>query len=348
MTAIVNSAPLPTSERAETGLAAQVGTHRVDVIILSWNRPEETAGAIRSALEQEKVDQTVIVVDQGSDPENIAFLRAMAAADARIVLKEMGRNLGVPWGRNEAAFAGSAPTIISLDNDAEFDSPTTAYEAALSLTRNAELAAVGFRIMNYFTGEDDMSSWGYPSHLKAQIDQPFFTSGFVGAGHAIRREAFERVGGYCDKLFFCCEEIELGLKFHSAGYKIQYQPHLRVRHKVSPEARVTWGQGRYYYTLRNRLFIHLKTGSKPVRVAEFIAGHFIRAARNGLLADWARGVFDGYKMRLQYNVGSELRRFDSMPSEVVEYLNEINDRKRYGFMTRLRNVFRQELPKINK
>ncbi len=336
-----------TSGNETTAIVSDVAP-RVDIIILSWNRTDDTIEAIRSALAQEKVDQTVIVVDQGSDAENIKRLRALAAEDRRVVLKEMGRNLGVPGGRNEAAFAGSAPTIISLDNDAEFETPTTAYEAAQALESDNSLAAVGFRIMNYFTGDDDMSSWGYSSHLKKRIDQPFYASAFVGAGHAIRRSAFEKVGGYYDKLFFCCEEIELGLKFHSAGYQIKYQPQLRVRHKVSPEARVTWGKGRYYFTLRNRLFIHLKTGSKPRRIIEFLAGHFIRATRNGLIGDWVRGVFDGYKMRLQYKIDPALKPFDSMPSDVMAYINKIQGRQDNTFTKRLRNVFAEDLPRINK
>ncbi len=348
MTAKPDYASFETSGNDTTTVVSDVTPPRVDIIILSWNRTDETIEAVRSALSQEKVDQTVIVVDQGSDVENLARLRALAAEDGRVILKEMGRNLGVPGGRNEAAFAGSAPTIISLDNDAEFDTPTTAYEAVKALEMDARLAAVGFRIMNYFTGDDDMSSWGYASHLKESIDKPFYASSFVGAGHAIRRGAFEQVGGYYDKLFFCCEEIELGLKFHSAGYTIKYQPQLRVRHKVSPEARVTWGEGRYYFTLRNRLFIHLKTGSKPHRIMEFIAGHLIRATRNGLLMDWARGVFDGYKMRFQYKVDPELKRFDRIPSDILIYINEIQDRQRYDFRTRLKNVFAEGLPKVNK
>ena len=46
----------------------------VDVIILSWNRTAETIEAIESALAQENVMQRVLVVDQGSAPENLAQL----------------------------------------------------------------------------------------------------------------------------------------------------------------------------------------------------------------------------------------------------------------------------------
>ena len=50
----------------------------VDVIILSWDRLEDTMAAITSALEQEGISRAVWVVDQGNyafkvDPDTLTY-----------------------------------------------------------------------------------------------------------------------------------------------------------------------------------------------------------------------------------------------------------------------------------
>ena len=46
------------------------GEYDADVVILALDRAEETVAAIRSALAQTGVSHHVLVVDQGSRPEN--------------------------------------------------------------------------------------------------------------------------------------------------------------------------------------------------------------------------------------------------------------------------------------
>ena len=95
-------------------------SYDVDVIILSWNRAEDTIEAIKSALNQEGVARQVIIVDQGSNEETLDALEGFLLDKQDIVFRKMGRNLGVPGGRNVATGLGKAPYIVALDNDAEF------------------------------------------------------------------------------------------------------------------------------------------------------------------------------------------------------------------------------------
>jgi GT2 family glycosyltransferase len=63
------------------------GEYDADVVILSFDRPEETLAAINSALEQTGVSRHIFIVDQGSRPENLARLAAVVAGrqDATLV-----------------------------------------------------------------------------------------------------------------------------------------------------------------------------------------------------------------------------------------------------------------------
>ena len=131
---------------------------RVDFIILSWNRTEETIAAIESARAQKGVIGSVKVVDQGSEPDNLARMRRYVASADDVALQELGRNVGVPAGRNIATRMGNAPYVIALDNDAEFADEECALRAITMMEADATLAAVALRILTYDAREDDDSS----------------------------------------------------------------------------------------------------------------------------------------------------------------------------------------------
>ncbi len=76
----------------------------VDITILSWDRLEETKAAILSAQAQKGIDGRIIVFDQGSRPENLAELRRFCRPLDRVRVVCSRTNLGVPGGRNQAAW----------------------------------------------------------------------------------------------------------------------------------------------------------------------------------------------------------------------------------------------------
>ncbi|HJV94371.1 MAG TPA: glycosyltransferase [Azonexus sp.] len=270
----------------------------VDVIILSWNRPEDTIAAIASAAEQEGVHQRILIVDQGSEADNLSRLEAYLADVPNATLQKLGRNSGVAGGRNLASAMGSAPYIVALDSDAVFADRHALATAVAHLDAHPELCAIGFRIDNYFTGENDATSWDYPPECRP--DTGFPATRFIGAGHALRRQVFEAVGGYDDRLFFCGEELDLSYRMLNAGYRIAYVPAVGIRHKVSPEHRVMWGKGRYYYTVRNSLYSAFKFGTPLPRLLVGAAAFALRGWRNGIGLAALRGVGDAVGMCRAY------------------------------------------------
>lgn len=273
---------------------------QVDVIILSWNRAHDTVAAIRSAAAQCGVAKRICIVDQGSDAENLAILRHAAAGDPGIVLQEIGHNVGVAQGRNLASALGTAPYIVALDNDAVFPDPDVLARTVRRFERDGRLGAVAFRILNYFSGRDDDMCWDYPGVPPAMADQEFETTRFVGAGHALRREAFEAAGGYDPRLFFAGEERDLSYRLLNLGYRIRYCPELSVLHKVDPEARVNWKAGRYYYTVRNLLYTDYKFGFGVWRLLRSAGLMTLKGFRNGVPDQALRGIKDAAAMSARF------------------------------------------------
>lgn len=230
----------------------------VDTTILSWDRSEETLAAITSALNQQGIDQHVVVVDQGSRPENIQALKEFSSGKPQLDIVYNEVNNGVPGGRNQASQQGDGHYIVALDNDAEFIDEFQVAKAVEIMEKNPEVAVLAFRILRFGSKEDDWTSWAYGSTDSSNPDSSFFTTRFVGAGHMIRRSAFDQVGGYDDRLFFMHEELDLAIRLINSGYKIQYTNEVVIGHKVSKEHRVPWTSTRTLYDTRNSLYLAAK------------------------------------------------------------------------------------------
>ena len=313
------------------------GAYDADVVILALDRAEETASAIESALAQEDVSLHVIIVDQGSSAQTLARLSAVVAGRVDATLIGLEFNHGVAGGRNVGSGFGHGRVIVGLDNDAVFGKPTTLARMVHELDSKPDVAALGCRIVVEQTGDDDLSSWGYPASLITRAGGAFLSSTFVGAGHAIRRTAWQEAGGYDASFFFCWEEYDFCLRAIARGWRIYYQGDIVIQHKVSPERRVTWSGERWFHFVRNRLHIERKLGVPWLALTPRMAGYCLKALRNGCFRDtprafWAAWAMDRGLVRL------------AMPAAARDYLNRTDRAHRGGPLARLRREVLASLP----
>ena len=267
-----------------------------DIVILALDRSAETEAAIASALAQTGLRRHVVVLDQGSAPATLARFAAVIGDRSDITLLAAERNLGVAGGRNLASSFGHGRAIVGLDNDAEFASTTTAADLVAALDAAPDVAAIGCRIVTYATGEDDLSSWGYPRALLSRSGDCFDAITFVGAGHAISRTAWDAAGGYDPALFFCWEEFDFCLRAIAQGWRVRYRGDLVVRHKVAAERRVHWSGSRWFHFVRNRLYIGRKHGEGGLPLVTRTCGYLIKGLVNGLARPTVKAIVEAHRM----------------------------------------------------
>lgn len=267
-----------------------------DILLLTLNRPQETLQAIASALAQQGGRFHLFVLDQGSARETLARFAAAVAGRTDATLLASTHNLGVAGGRNLISALGHGRVLIGIDNDAVFADAGTAARAVAAFDEAPDVGAIGFRILARDGGADDLSSWGYPAALLAQSGGAFDAVTFVGAGHAIRRAAWNSAGGYDPALFFCWEEYDFCLRAIEAGWRIRYRGDLRVRHHVAPEARVNWNATRLFFFTRNRLYIGHKIGDSRIALAARFLFYAQRALRRGALPQALRALPAAWRM----------------------------------------------------
>jgi GT2 family glycosyltransferase len=254
--------------------SAPCDDYDADIVILALDRADETIAAIRSALSQTGVSRHVFIVDQGSKPANLALSAAEVADRPDATLVVLDRNYGVAGGRNRGSALGHGRIIFGLDNDAEFASSTTLAKVVAMLDADTMLAAIGCRIVLHSNGEDDMSSWGYPPGLLARSADNFDAITFVGAGHAIRRSAWQACNGYDDDLHFCWEELDFCLRAIEQG----------------------WSGSRWFHYVRNRLYIGRKWTSGWLPLLPRCIFYALKGARNGALSQTLRAFLAAFGM----------------------------------------------------
>lgn len=317
-----------------------------DVIILALERAEDTVAAIASARAQRGVAKHVWIADQGSGPEALAALAHAVKGAEDATLVRLDRNWGVAGGRNRATALGHGRVVFGLDNDAEFATPDTLARAVAALDEAPDLAAIACRILVHATGEDDLSSWGYPRSLIPRAAESFDACTFVGAGHALRRSEFEAAGGYDDTLFFCWEEYDFALRAINRGRRIRYRGDIAVLHKVSPEKRFAWSGTRWFHFVRNRLYIEMKFGAQPLGLLPRFLAYQLRGARNGVLAQGLLAGLAALRMARAFRPAPGTEALYRLGPAARDYLARHDAAHRGGLLGRARMEVLAALPAV--
>jgi hypothetical protein len=225
----------------------------ISVLIITWNRKEDTLETIRSTYEQAYRNFEIIVVDNGSTDGTVEAIR-QAYPEVRLVA--LDQNMGVASGRNAGIVAARGDIVFCLDSDAS-PGHGTMTNLVHRFQVDPKLGVINSKIVNAYTREIDRTAgWAYTERNKADQDREFLSFSFSAGGCAIRTEVFDRVGLFWELMFFGGEELDYSMRVWDAGYKIVYYPEAVVYHRVSPQRRVAGAQ-RDCLSLKETLDVYL-------------------------------------------------------------------------------------------
>jgi GT2 family glycosyltransferase len=223
----------------------------VSFVIATYNREKELKEAIESILKQEYQPIEIIVIDNSINNASKEMITKEFPHLSFLKYQWMGKNLGAAVGKNEGIKLATGEFIVIMDDDSELSDSTALENIVNKFIEDQKIGLLSLKSVNYFSGKIDPKE--FPSKDKSlDPDKEFETSYFVGVGHAVRKEAFQKVGLYPKFLPVYGEELDLSFRLLDAGYRIIYFPEALVLHKVSSKGRIT---GREYWktTLENRI-----------------------------------------------------------------------------------------------
>jgi GT2 family glycosyltransferase len=267
-------------------------TPSLTLAVLSHQRPEEVAGALRSA-ESEGFEEAV-VLDSGSWPPlpEPPFGRRLRTET----------NVGIADGRNRLAAEARGDVIVFLDDDARLR-PGAADVVRRAFQEDPGLGALAFRIER--------------SEGPIALEQPFrrgtrhsrsfpatrVECGYViGAAFAVRRAAFLEVGGADVRIGYGSDEIDLSLRLVGAGWRIVYEPAARALHQPSQRGRFHTAMGPAA-AVHNRLLMaraHYPVPIVAIHGAAWIGMTLRQALTVRGLRDWWRGLGAGLRRPVEH------------------------------------------------
>jgi N-acetylglucosaminyl-diphospho-decaprenol L-rhamnosyltransferase len=218
----------------------------IDAVVVSYHSRETLRDCVAPLCDIPGV--AVTVVDNASSDGSLE-----SVADLELHALPSGRNGGFGFGCNLGAARGSAPYLLFINPDATItpaalDVMLAAHEA------DPRLGAVGPRIL----GEDGelqltqryfprlRSTWAQAFFLhrvaphaswadeviwdRSAYEAPASPDWLSGACLLVRRDAFEAIGGFDERYFLYCEDIDLCRSLRAGGYDLRFEPAATVRH----------------------------------------------------------------------------------------------------------------------
>jgi GT2 family glycosyltransferase len=283
----------------------------VAVVVPSWNSARLLPDCLGS-LEEQGIPLEVLVVDNGSSdgslayleregvphlalPENVGFARAMnlgaAEVQAEAVLALNADTVVEPGAvaallaalEADPSLGGVQPRILQTEEGADLDSARL-YSAGQALTRDGRALELGA---------------GEPQSRRFLAGREVF--GVCGAACLLRRQLFERLGGYDERYFSFYEDVDLNVRARIAGHRFAYVPEAVVWHLgnaswTAAAPRPSAWNARL--VARNRIATQAKF--MPLRALPRIlaveAGALLRATRQGRFRATLRGKLEGLRL----------------------------------------------------
>jgi GT2 family glycosyltransferase len=196
---------------------------RVEVLIPHFNRADALR-AVLEALRGQTRPAPVCVADNASTDRTAEML---AGEFAEVRHLRLDRNYGFGVALNRAVASGDAELLVLLNNDTvpaptfleaverAHDRSGAEMVAACLLSRDGRIDSLGVEIDTALNAYD--VGHGQP----ADQPPPALPLAPTGGAGAYTRAAFERVGGFDERIFAYLEDVDLGIRMRLAGMRCE-------------------------------------------------------------------------------------------------------------------------------
>jgi GT2 family glycosyltransferase len=252
----------------------------VAIVILNWNKKDDTAECLCSIYNMRYKKFDVILVDNGSNDGSVHFLKRKYP---KVKYIENEENLGYAKGNNigiRYALKGGYSFILLLNNDTIVDADLlTELLAVMDLDNKIGIAGG----VNYYCSEKNkiQFSGGHIDWYRGNIyditrhweDRGQFSKyrkvdTISGSCMLIRREVFGQVGFFDERFFLNFEETDFCCRTQRVGYKVFTSMQASLWHKVSLSFS-NYNNLLDYFITRNKFLFLWKNSARKYLIFSF-------------------------------------------------------------------------------
>jgi GT2 family glycosyltransferase len=234
------------------------------IIIVSYNHARYLENCLRAVLATVGDDCEVIVLDNASQDYS-SFLVQEKFPEVKLI--KNNRNEGFAGGNNRAAKIATGKYLVALNPDTVV-TPNWLEALLAPFAENPQVGLTTARIL-MLKQPDQINTCGNNMHytgvtvcrgLRQNADSndwafPVEVAAISGACFAIRRELWEKLGGFDETFFTYLEDTDLAVRAKLHGYINLYVPSATIYHDYDDR----FSPAKLFYLERNRLLLLLKT-----------------------------------------------------------------------------------------
>jgi O-antigen biosynthesis protein len=253
-----------------------------DAVIVNYNGELFLDPCLRALARTQVPPARTIVVDNASTDDSIKELSGWPSAE----VVQLSENTGFAGGANRGVWASDSEIVVILNPDVEVTSSFGA-ELGRVFARDEALGAAGAKLT--YPNSQVLQHAGGNVHLPilttshrgehepddGSFDRPADVDYVTGALMAIRRTAFDAIGGFDESYFPAYwEDVDLCYRLRDTGWSVRYEPSLQgVHHEGAGEER---GNDYFTFWTRNRLRFALRHLSADQWWQEFVPAEIER------------------------------------------------------------------------
>lgn len=218
------------------------------IVIVTFNSESVLGRCLESLRADVDNGVNVVIVDNGSADNTVARARA---ACPRATVVELGENAGFGSACNVGVARSSTPIVVFVNPDVLLE-PGWLYPLRAALQNHPRIALVSATTLS-----PDV-------HRPQPVDALEFGGAVPACALAVRKTAFEELGGFDEDIFLYWEDTELSWRALQRGWRVAAHLGSFVRH-----ARGSSSGDRgdiAVHSLRGEIYVHLKATRLPVTV----------------------------------------------------------------------------------
>jgi GT2 family glycosyltransferase len=245
------------------------------IVVLNWNRPQDTAQCVASLHRLDYPAYRILVVDNGSMDDSVELFRALP--DIELLIHD--RNLGFAAGNNGGihyALERGADYVLLLNNDTTV-SPSLVSELVEVAEVDPQIGILG-PVIYYADRPGDVWFAGMRFrhglyvvrrglHLSLPLGSVQDVDFVSGCGMLVRRETWQRVGLLDPRFFMYYEDLDLCIRAKEAGYRVVCATGAEMWHALSASTGGPDSPLKQYYQVKSTFLFCQKHTRGLLRVA---------------------------------------------------------------------------------
>jgi len=227
---------------------------RFSIIIINYKTSELIKDCLETIFLNFSNIFEVIVIDNNSKDGSAEMLKNDFGDKIKIIINK--ENKGFGSANNQGAKLAKGEYLFFLNSDTVIKN-NILIEFYKFLSENKNIGVAAPKLFLKDGNEQPFAFGGYPKILNLILEKfkarpiyqniPFEVDWVSGAALIIKREIFEKIGGFDENFFMYFEDIDLCKRVKELGYKIVVNPKISLTHLCGSSIKFFKKRKNYYY-----------------------------------------------------------------------------------------------------